>query len=154
MLRLEEHTLSLQDFRERAAIFYHAVRGALSPPHTSRAPGLATQDHAQVRDSNAAEGNNTQDMAVTSANLFKKECQGCRETRRPSCPASRIQSSGAIVTSQPWIQMTGGYARWVTAGLWKLPLMRSSCRCVIISGLTLLVPWWSSAVAVLTFQRR
>ncbi len=33
--------------------------GALSPPHTlrpSRAPGFATQDHAQARDSNAAQG--------------------------------------------------------------------------------------------------
>ncbi len=30
-----------RDFRERAAIFDHTVRGALSPPHTSRAPGFA-----------------------------------------------------------------------------------------------------------------
>ncbi len=28
-------------------------------------------------------------------------------------PASRFQSSGATVTSQPWIQLTGGYARCV-----------------------------------------
>ncbi len=41
------------DFRERAATFNHGVRGALSPPHTSRAPGYATQDHARGRDSNA-----------------------------------------------------------------------------------------------------
>ncbi len=59
---------------------------------------------------NAAQGN-TQDMEATSANLLRKECQGCSEARRPSRPASRIQSSGAIVTSQPWIQLTGGYAR-------------------------------------------
>jgi hypothetical protein len=45
------------------------------------------------------------------ANLLRKECQGCSEARRPSRPASRIRSSGAIVTSQPWIQLTGGYAR-------------------------------------------
>ncbi len=44
--------------------------------------------------------------------LLRKECQGCSETRRPSRPAPRIQSSGAIVTSQPWILLTGGYARW------------------------------------------
>ncbi len=37
------------DFRERAAIFDHTVRVALSPPHTSKAPGFATQDHAQAR---------------------------------------------------------------------------------------------------------
>ncbi len=53
----------------------------------------------------------TQDMEATSANLLRKECQGCSEARRPSRHASRIQSSGAIVTSQPWIQLTGGYAR-------------------------------------------
>ncbi len=92
-----------------AAIFNHTLRGALSPPHTSRAPGFATQDRDQARDSNAAQGN-TQDVEATSANLLRKECQGCSEARRPSRPASRIQSSGAIVTTQPWIQLTGGYA--------------------------------------------
>ncbi len=45
------------DFRERAAMFDHTVRGALSPPHPTSVSGFATQDHAQVRDSNAAEGN-------------------------------------------------------------------------------------------------
>ncbi len=94
------------DFRERAATFDHTVRGALSPPHTSRAPGFATQD----RDSNAAQGN-TRDMEAISANLLRTECQGCSETRRPSRPASRNQSSGTIVTSQPWIQLTDGYFR-------------------------------------------
>ena len=91
-------------------LLFTYTRGILSPPHTSRAPGFASQDHAQARDSNAAQGN-TQDMEATLANLLRKECQGCSETRRPSRPASRIQSSGAIVTSQPWIQLTGGYAR-------------------------------------------
>ncbi len=47
--------LSVQPFFDRT------VRGALSSPHTPRAPGLATQDHAPARDSNAAQGN-TQDM--------------------------------------------------------------------------------------------
>ncbi len=56
-------------------------------------------------------------MEATSANLLRKECQGCSETRRPSRPASRIQSSGVIVTSQPWIELTGGYARWVVGSL-------------------------------------
>ena len=56
------------DFRERAAIFDNTVRGVLSPPHTSRAPGFATKDQASARDSNAAQGN-TQDMEATSANL-------------------------------------------------------------------------------------
>ncbi len=102
------------DFRERAAIFDHTVQGAFSPPHTSRAPGFATQDHAQARDSNAVQGN-TQAMEATFANLLRKECRGCNETRRPSRPASRIQSSGAIVTSQPWIQLTGGVAPAIIA---------------------------------------
>ncbi len=30
--------------------------------------------------------------------------------------APRILSSGAIVTSQPWTQLTGGYARWINGG--------------------------------------
>ncbi len=108
------------DFRERATIFDHTVpnsvvvpsRGVLSPPHTPReGVGLTTQDHARSRDSNAAQGN-IQDMEATLPNLFRKECQGCSEVRRPSRPAPHIQSSGASVTSQPWIQLTGGYARW------------------------------------------
>ncbi len=58
------YTLILPDFRERAAIFDHTVLGALSPPHTSRAPGFATKDQAQARNSNAAQGN-TQDTEAT-----------------------------------------------------------------------------------------
>ncbi len=40
--------------------------------------------------------------------------RSARVAARPegqAAPSPRIQSSGAIVTSQPWIQMTGGYAR-------------------------------------------
>ncbi len=73
------------DFRERAAIFDRTARGALSTPHTSRAPGFATQDHAQARDSNAAQSN-TQDIEATSANLFRKECQGCTKARGRAAP--------------------------------------------------------------------
>ncbi len=97
----------MRDFRERAAIFDNTVQGALSPPYPSRAPGFATQDHARARDSNAARGN-TLDMDATLANLLRKECQGCSEARRPSRPAPRIQSSGAIVASQPWPQQGKG----------------------------------------------
>ncbi len=93
------------DFRDCAVIVDHTVQGALPPPRTSsRTPGFATQDLAQARDSNAAQCNN-QDMEATSVNQLRKECQGCSEARRPSCPAPRIQSSGAIVTSQPWTQL-------------------------------------------------
>ncbi len=60
----QNHVPHISDFRERAAIFDHTVRGALSPPHTSRAPGFATKDQASARDSNAAQGN-TQDMEAT-----------------------------------------------------------------------------------------
>ncbi len=82
------------DFHERAAIFDHTVWSALSLPHTSRAPGfkLATQDHTQARDSNAAPGNTQDDgdLEATLADLFRKECQGCSETRRPSRSAPQI----------------------------------------------------------------
>ncbi len=36
--RARAHTHTHHDFHERAAIFDHTLRGALSPPHTSRAP--------------------------------------------------------------------------------------------------------------------
>jgi hypothetical protein len=55
-----------------------------------------------------------------SANLFRKECQGCSEARKPSCPATQIQSSEAILTSRPWFaaaRLTGGYARWLIVHL-------------------------------------
>jgi hypothetical protein len=44
--------------------------GVPLPPHTSRAPGFATQDHSLVRDSIAAQGI-TQDMESTSAKRIK-----------------------------------------------------------------------------------
>ncbi len=56
LLRLAAFKTARGDFRQRAAIFDHTVRGVLSPPHTSRVPRFATQDHAQARDSNAALG--------------------------------------------------------------------------------------------------
>ncbi len=59
----------LGDFRVPAAFF---VRGALSRPHTSRAPGFACQKHAQARDSDAAQGN-AQGMEATLATLFRNE---------------------------------------------------------------------------------
>ncbi len=79
-------------------------------PHLKGA-GFAAQDLARVRDSNAAQGS-TQDMRATLAESIEKEGQGCNEAPRPSQPAPRAPSSRAIVTSQPWIQLTGGCARW------------------------------------------
>ncbi len=38
---------------------------------------------------NVAQGN-TQNMDATSANLFKKECKGCGEARRPPCTTDSI----------------------------------------------------------------
>ncbi len=61
---------------------------------------------------NAAQGN-TKDMEAVLTIVFRKECcKGCSEARRPSRPASRIQYSGAIVTSQSWNELTGGYAHY------------------------------------------
>ncbi len=76
------------DIRERAATFDHTVRGALSPPHTSRAPGFATQDHARVGDSNAAQGTRLHPgHGGHFGKPVRRECQGCSEARRPSHPA-------------------------------------------------------------------
>ncbi len=70
---MEEVGCESKNFRERAVIFDHTVRGAFSPPQASKAPGFATQDHAQARDLNAAQGN-TQDMEANLKNLLRKEC--------------------------------------------------------------------------------
>jgi hypothetical protein len=84
------------------------TRGALSPPHTSRALGLATQGQARDRYSRAALGD-LQDKGPIRRNLFRKECQGCNEARKPRCPAPHIQSAETVVT--PMDRLTGGYAR-------------------------------------------
>ncbi len=57
------------------------VSGALSSPHTSRAPGFATRNHAHPRYSDAAQGN-TQAMEATSDGDQRIQegvlhCQGC-----------------------------------------------------------------------------
>ncbi len=88
--------LASTDFRVRVAILDHTVRGAFSPPHTASAPGFATQDHAQARDSNAAQSD-TQDKEATLANLFGKECQGCGggpKAKPPRPTASIFRSDG------------------------------------------------------------
>ncbi len=80
------------------------VRSALSLPHTSRAPGLETPNHARARDLSAAPGN-TREMEATSVSIFRMECQGCSITRSlrvteakpplpaPPSPLVRAQSS-------------------------------------------------------------
>jgi hypothetical protein len=93
-----------------SSIALFGVSFPLPTPQGRRDSQLRTMPRARVSD--AAQGN-TQDTEATLANLLRRECQGCSEARRPSRPASRIQSSGAFVTSQPWIQLTGGYARCV-----------------------------------------
>ncbi len=40
-----------------------------------------------------------QETISALTNLFRKECQGCNETRKPSSPAPHIQSSETIVNS-------------------------------------------------------
>jgi hypothetical protein len=81
----------------------------VQPSCTSRAPGSATQEHAHARNSNAAKGN-AQGMEATSANPFRKECQGRKA--KPSHPGPQVQSSRAIFTSQPQIQLTRWFAQW------------------------------------------
>ncbi len=58
---------AILDFRVHAAILDNTVRRALFLP-ASRAPSFATQNDAQVTDSNAAQGN-SHDMEAPSANL-------------------------------------------------------------------------------------
>ncbi len=80
------------------------------PPDTSRAPGFATQNHAQKRNSNATQSN-TQNMEATFGKPISEEVRGMRQGRRLSRPAPRIKTFRCdIVTSQPRIQLTGGYA--------------------------------------------
>ncbi len=55
-------------FRARAALFDHTVRGALSPPHNSRALGSVTQGHARDRDLRAALGNPQDKRPIRQAN--------------------------------------------------------------------------------------
>ncbi len=55
------------------------VPSLLPTPQGRRGSQLSPgRDHAQVRDSYAAQGN-TQNMEATLANLLRKECQGCCE---------------------------------------------------------------------------
>ncbi len=44
-----EGNAKYHDFSVRAALFDHTVRGALSPPHASRALGSATQGRLSAR---------------------------------------------------------------------------------------------------------
>ncbi len=73
--------------RDLAAVFDHryTVRGALSPPHTSRVPQFATQVHGQARDMNlnAAQGN-TQDMEATLENQLSNFGRSARVAARPN----------------------------------------------------------------------
>ncbi len=108
------------DFRERAAIFDPTVRlfgmpFPLPTPQGRRDSQFRTMPNREIR--MLRDATNTQDMEAISANLFRKKFQDCSETRGQSRPTPLVQSSGAIVTSQAWIQLTGGYARW----LWTMP---------------------------------
>ena len=87
-LKISEHALSCLHFRVRAAFRPHCSGCPFPSPHL-KAPGSATQGHARDRVSRAAPGN-PQDTRPIRPILFRKECQGCNEARKPSCPAPHI----------------------------------------------------------------
>ena len=78
----------IHNFRVRAALFDHPARGALSPPHTSRRWDRQLRDKPRPRFEGCARQPSGQE--AHSANLFRKECQGCNEARKPSCPAPQF----------------------------------------------------------------
>jgi hypothetical protein len=52
---------------------------------------------------------------ATSANLFRKECQGCNEARKPSCPAPQFNLPRNCHLPA-MVRLTGGYAPRSRAG--------------------------------------
>ncbi len=81
--------------------FDHTVRGALSPVHTSRTAAGIGNSGTFLKPRFEGCARQPPGQEAHSANIFRKECKDCNEVRKPSCPAPHIQSSEAIVTSQP-----------------------------------------------------
>ncbi len=99
------------DFRVRAAILNHSLGRPFPFPHLKGAglcnlgPHLSARFEKMLREA-------TLRTWRPLRQIYQGRCQGCSEARRPPRPAPRIQSSSASVTSQPWIQLTCGYALW------------------------------------------
>ncbi len=81
----------LHYFLVRAALFDYTVRGAPSPPYILR------RWVRQFRDKSETEIRGLRKTTVEpsgqeahSAILFRKECHGCNEARKPSCPAPQF----------------------------------------------------------------
>jgi hypothetical protein len=93
-------------FRERIALLDHTVRGALSPPHTARALGSATQGHSRDRDSRAALGNPQKKRHI-------RQTYSGRSARDATRPES--QAAYSIFRCHchlpAMILLAGGYAR-------------------------------------------
>ncbi len=103
--------LKYKDFRVCAALFDHTVRGALFPLHASRALGPATQGQSGTCPRPRFEGcaGQPSGQEAPSANFFRKECQGCNEAWKPSCPAPQFNNPRQL--SPP---STGDYVRCKT----------------------------------------
>jgi hypothetical protein len=92
----------------------------------------ATKDQAQ--NSNAAP-RNTQDMETTWRTKLRKGCYVCSEAKTKP-PRATYSTFRAIVSSQPWIQLTGGpvlvgglsarTASLVTWACWPLCVVKHS----------------------------
>ncbi len=91
-------------------MFDHTVRGALSPPHTSRAPGFATQDHAQAQDSNA-DARQHPGHGGHFGKPIKEGVPGLQRGPKARPPRLTYSILRSDCHSQPWIQLTDGYAR-------------------------------------------
>ncbi len=85
------------------------VLGALSSLHSSRASGFAAQDHAQVRDSNAVQGNTRTWRPLWQAYQGNRLPELQQEPKaKPPLPTVSIFQSDC---HQLRIQLTGAYAR-------------------------------------------
>ena len=88
--------------------FDHTVRGALSPPHTSRALGSATQGHARDRDLRAALGCARQ-RSGQEAHSGRSTMVATRPESQAAPPHNSIFQDDCHLPAM--VLLTGGYAR-------------------------------------------
>ncbi len=97
-------------FRVRAAIFDRTLWGVLSPPHTTRALGSATQGHARGRDSRAVLGEIQYKEPIRQTYSGRSARDATRPQSQPPRPTHTIVQSGGS-QFPAMIRLTDGYAR-------------------------------------------
>ncbi len=95
------------DFLERAALFDHTVRVALSPPHTSRALESATQGHAMPK----TEIRNLRQATFTFGKPIQEGVPGLQQGPKAKLPRPTYSISRDDCHLPVTIRLTGGYAR-------------------------------------------